>query len=241
MNIVIPMAGRGSRLAGHWSGVSKPYIEVRGRPLWWWAATCLPSADVSRLVLVAQRKDAAAHHLEDAAAESFPGTSVAVHLLDDVTDGQLCTVLAARDKLDPGLPLLVYNADTWFVHDEPRFRDLAARHDGTLGVARKPGDRWSFARLGADGLVAEVVEKKRVSDLACTGLYHFASTAWFLREGDAMVAEGDRSAGEFYVAPLYQRLIDAGGRVTTIEASEFLPIGTPEELATFERRLESPS
>lgn len=237
MNIVVPMAGRGSRLAGHDSGLPKPMIEVGGRPLWAWAVSCLPVTAATRIVFVCLREHVDRFGLEQAMRDALPGLPVRIVALDHVTDGQLRTVVAAQDELDLDDSLLVYNADTWFAHDDVRFLLDAATHDGLLGVARKPGDRWSFARLGDDGLVVEVAEKTRISDLACTGLYHFRDTRRFLTDAAAMFAAERTTKGEYFVAPLYEEMIARGDRVGVVEAERFLPIGTPEELATFRRAM----
>jgi len=235
VNIVIPMAGRGSRLAGHDSGRPKPLIEVGGRPLWAWAVHCLPLTRAERIVFVCLREHIDRYGLDRAIREELSGLPARIVALDDVTDGQLRTVVAAEGELDLDCSLLVYNADTWFAHDDAQFRLDVETHDGLLGVARKPGDRWSFARLGDDGLVVEVAEKTRISELACTGLYWFRDTRRFLADAESMFCAQRTTKGEYFVAPLYEEMISRGDRVGVVEAAEFLPIGTPEELDSFRR------
>jgi NDP-sugar pyrophosphorylase family protein len=233
VNIVVPMAGRGSRLAGHDSGRPKPLIAVGGRPLWAWAVHCLPLATAERVVFVCLQEHIDRYGLDRAIREELTDLPVRIVALDDVTDGQLRTVVAAEGELDLDASLLVYNADTWFRHDASQFLGATDRHDGLLGVARKPGDRWSFARLGDDGLVVEVAEKTRISDLACTGLYWFRDTSRFLADAASMFRAQWTTKGEYFVAPLYEEMIARGDRVGVVEAAEFLPIGTPEELDSF--------
>ena len=233
MNIVIPMAGRGSRLSDHHSGLPKPLIEVEGRPLWWWATGCLPLEYATRLVFVCLREHVEPYDLVGRFEAAYPYYPVEVRVLDDVTDGQLRTVTSAADLLDTSRPLLVFNADTWFAHDQTAFLEEAASSDGVLGVARRDGDRWSFARTDEQGDVVEVAEKRRISDLVSTGLYHFRNTERFLDDAAAMFRADDRARGEFFIAPLYQRMIDRGERIRTCRANAFTPIGTPEELGAF--------
>lgn len=233
MNVVIPMAGRGSRLAGHPSGLPKPLIEIGGRPLWSWAASCLPLERAERLVLVCLREHVSAYGLDAAFAEEFDGLPLRLVVLDDVTDGQLRTVVASAGEWQLDAPLLVYNADTWFLHDQAQLLASLERHDGVLGVAEKPGDRWSFARVDDTGRVVEVAEKRRISNWACTGLYHFRDARRFLADAQAMFDAGDRTKGEYFVAPLYERMIARGESVGIAVAEQFMPLGTPEELEAF--------
>ena len=81
----------------------------------------------------------------------------------------------------------------------------------------------------------ETAEKRRISQWATTGLYHFTRAADFLVHTDAMVEADERTNGEFYVAPVYNRLIAAGGHIVTDEALEVRALGTPDELAAFLR------
>jgi UDP-N-acetylglucosamine diphosphorylase / glucose-1-phosphate thymidylyltransferase / UDP-N-acetylgalactosamine diphosphorylase / glucosamine-1-phosphate N-acetyltransferase / galactosamine-1-phosphate N-acetyltransferase len=234
VNIVIPMAGRGSRLSEHHSGLPKPLIEVEGRPLWWWATGCLPLDYATRLVFVCLREHVETYDLVERFEKACPAYPVTVRVLDDVTDGQLRTVTEASELFDMTRPLLVFNADTWFSHDQEAFLREAACSDGLLGVARRDGDRWSFARIDERGDVVEVAEKRRISDLASTGLYYFRNTGRFLEDAEAMFRTEDRSHGEFFIAPLYQRMIDRGERIRTCLTTAFTPIGTPEELRAFQ-------
>jgi len=235
MNIVIPMAGYGTRLRGHPSGLPKPLITVAGKPLWAWASHCLPIRNATRVVFVALREIDRRYAIRDSIVSS-PGLEVAeVVLLDAPTDGQLRTVMEARDVLDPDVPTVVFNADTWFEHDESRFVKLVTAHSGVLGVSRRPGDQWSFVQLGEGGQVTRVVEKERISDVVCTGLYAFRDTRSLIRDAEEMFRRGAPSAGEFFVAPLYELMLGRGESVAVCPAQEFAPIGTPEELREFEK------
>lgn len=233
MNIVIPMAGRGTRLANHPSGKPKPLIEVRGQALWWWATSCLPLDHAERLVFVCLRDHVDTFGLDRALQETYADYPVRIVVLDEVTDGQLCTVLAAKHEFAIDAPLTVFNTDTWFQHDQDAFLAAAAEYDGLLGVGSAPGDRWSFARTDSASRVVEVAEKRRISDLACTGLYYFRHTKTFLHDAESAVRAAQRQHGEYYVAPLYNTMINRGDRVGVIPASEFRAIGTYEELAAF--------
>lgn len=233
MNIVIPMAGAGSRLSADPTGRPKPLIDVHGRPLWSWAVNCLPLEAAQRIVFVCLGRHIDDYGVDRAILDELSGLPVVIHRIEEVTDGQLRTVVAAREHLVGTDPLLVFNADTWFHHDQWEFLELVRQADGVLGVSSMPGDRWSFVRLDEHESVVEVVEKRRISDYVCTGLYHFADTERFLADADTMFALDERTNGEFFVAPIYQRMIERGETVRIMGAERFLPIGTPEELESF--------
>ena len=234
MNIVIPMAGRGSRFADAGFTKPKPLIDVRGRPMYVWAVESLPLALARRVIFVCLDE-----HVRDTALAAdirarYARLSPEIVTLSAVTEGQACTVLHAREWIDNDEALIIYNADTYCVTDlEARLRG-PEQFDGLLSVFRVPGDKWSFARTDVSGRVVETAEKRRISEWATTGLYHFARGRDFVRHADAMIAAGERERGEFYVAPVYNRLIAAGGDVRLDVAKQVWVLGTPEDLQHFE-------
>ena len=231
------MAGRGSRLAGL-AGLPKPLIPVAGRPMVAWALQSLVGFGEISPIFVALAEHEHEFGLRAALAEVVGRDPVLV-LLDDVTEGQLCTVLAARDLLLPEEDLLIASADTLVASDLAV--DIAGcRTDtgGIISVIDLPGDRWSFARTDDSGAVVEVAEKVRISNLASTGLYYFASAGEFMDAADEMIARGEKTRAEYYVIPVYGKYIERGHRVEVSVAREMWDMGTPDAIATFERHLD---
>lgn len=235
MNIVIPMAGRGSRFQQVGINTPKPLIDVRGRPMYAWATESLPLKLATRLIFICL-----AEHLEtgDLAADiqrRYAAFNPQIVALSVVTDGQACTVLTAKSLIDTAEPVLIFNADTYCVTDlAETLPTFSATVTGVLGVFEAPGEKWSFARADESGRVVETAEKRRISPWASTGLYWFRSGHDFVRHAEAMIAADERVNGEFYVAPVYNRLIAAGADVRINVAREVWVLGTPEDLAHFD-------
>lgn len=242
MNIVMPMAGRGSRFADVGHRVPKPMIEVKGKPMYAWAMDSLPLALARKVIFICLEEHLKGFGLEEDIRRRYARLDPVIIPLSKVTEGQACTVLEARSQIDRDEPLIIYNADTWcrtrLAQTLPALPKSVA---GVLGVFEAPGDKWSFARTDATGRVVEVAEKKRISNQACTGLYHFTSGAEFVREADAMIAANERVNREFYVAPVYNRMIAAGREVRVDVADEVWVLGTPEDLAHFHANYRGPA
>jgi dTDP-glucose pyrophosphorylase len=237
VNLVIPMAGRGSRFTEVGHALPKPLIDVRGRPMYAWAVDSLPLAQARRLIFIFLAEHLRDHALADDIHRRYAALDPVIIALDHVTEGQACTVLVAREHIDGAEPLVIFNADTFCKTGlDQRLRALPAEVDGLIGVFEAEGERWSFARADAAGRVLETAEKRRISPWATTGLYHFRRGRDFVQHADAMIAAGERERGEYYVAPVYNRLIRAGGDVRIDVAEEVWVLGTPEDLADFERR-----
>lgn len=223
-------------MASGGESLPKPYIRVEDEPLWLWAARCLPLQQATKIVFVVLERHLAEARFRDEVAAKLSGLPVEVIGLEETTRGQLETALCAQQFLDLDAATLIFNADSWFVHDRSGFVRKLDDFDGVLGVVRAPGDQWSFVKLDSDGAVCDVAEKQRISDLACTGLYTFRDTRRFVLDAEEEIADADSHEREAYVAPLYKRMLERGSRLGIHLADDFASIGTPEELASFRRR-----
>lgn len=237
MIIVIPLAGRGARFADAGFDVPKPFIDVCGQPMLARAFESVAALPYTRVVFVAL-----AEHVERfglrALATTLAGSRAHVMPIADVTEGQLCTVLLAREFLDTDGDILIASADTLVVSDlglALAGRSAACR--GIISVARLPGSQWSFVAVDPSGRATRVAEKERISDLASTGLYHFSSGREFIAAGDALVAAKRKTRNEYYVIPVYGQYLEAGLEVRVAEATEVWDMGNPAALAAFQSRL----
>lgn len=155
-------------------------------------------------------------------------------VLDKPTRGQAETVYLGLAEIDAGTePITIFNIDT----AEPGFTqpDFAGDCDGYLDVFVGSGDNWSFAKPlgpGSDRVI-QTAEKKPISNLCSTGLYHFASAEDFAVAYRAQLDAGSAglTRGEIYVAPLYNFLIRMGKdiRYRLLERRDVIFFGTPAE------------
>ena len=226
MKVVIPMAGRGSRFTEVGVKTPKPLIEVGGRPMVAWALESLVNIPYSKLIFIALREHNPSTILQNL---GWPRTEIV--LLDEVTEGPLCTVLAASDIIDDDEDLLIATSDTYVVSNLGY--DIAARSASCQGIISVimgvPGDRWSFVRTDEIGRVIGVAEKVRISDYVATGLYYFSNGKQFVEASRGV----KKTHGEFYVIPVYQEYINRNWQVNVSIADEMWEMGTPETLKEF--------
>ncbi len=235
MNIVIPMAGRGSRFVQAGIDVPKPLINVRGKPMYAWAVDSLPLSLAGKVIFICLDEHLQTQDLESDIRSRYAQLNPVILSLNQVTEGQACTVLEARDLINNDEPLLIYNADTFCRTSLGQTWDqVNGDIAGFIGIFQAPGDKWSFARLDESDRVVETAEKRRISEWATTGLYYFSRGSDFVRHADEMIAANDRVNGEFYVAPVYNRMIAAGAHIKGDKAEAVWVLGTPEDLAHFE-------
>jgi NDP-sugar pyrophosphorylase family protein len=241
MKIVVPMAGRGRRFLDQGYETPKPLIEVAGRPMLLWALEGLMDMDFSQLILVVLAEHEAQFGVSEMVARHFSKrlglaeNALQVITIPDVTEGQLCTVLAAKSLIDNSEDVLVAASDT-FIKSNLAKDILAKPADcaGIISVVDLPGEQWSFACTDETGRVVEVAEKRRISNHASNGLYYFSKGSDLVLWGEEMMRRDERTRGEFYVIPVYQKLIESGRFIRISHASEVWDLGTPEAKSQFE-------
>lgn len=238
LNIVLPMAGLGSRFRQAGFEVLKPLIDVRGRPMYAWATESLPLGKCTRLIFILLASSPGCEALHADIDARYLRYQPIVLMVPELTAGQAVTVARAQGYINNDEPLLIHNADTAFDVD-PSWVEQVHRDglDGALLVFRSSEARWSFARADADGYVAEVREKQVISPWATTGTYWFRRGRDFVGAVEARLHADRRDANEFYVGPLYNDLIAAGARVKTVAIRKLYCFGTPEDLTSTLRDL----
>lgn len=237
LNIVIPMAGAGSRFAKAGYADPKPLIKVHGMPMIEVVVRNLTPSVPHRFIFVCQREHSQRYALAPLLSRIAPGsTSV---LIDGLTEGAACTVLLACELIDNGDALMIANSDQYI---DFRIDDyLADMHDrqldGLIMTMAGSDPKWSFARVDEAGLVREVAEKKPISEHATVGIYNFRRGSDFVAAARQMIAKDLRTNGEFYVAPAYNEMTSGGARVGIhnigTDGSGMHGIGTPQDLDIF--------
>ena len=237
MDIVITMAGLGSRFRKSGYDLPKYMICVKGKSLFEWSMLSLKGyADKVFQYIFVVRKD------KDYDVESFLRsaciqlgiTDFRIRIIQDLTDGQAATAMLARPYWTADHSLLIYNIDTYV---EPlALRASELRGDGFIPCFQGKGDHWSFVRLDDYGKAVEVREKERISDYCSLGAYYFRTCRLF----ESLYQEyydDERHLvnGEKYVAPLYNHLLAKGGEIFISDVdSEYVHVlGTPEEVEEF--------
>lgn len=235
MVVVVPMAGRGSRFSEKGFETPKPLIEVAGQPMVKWAIKSLETVKFDRIVFVALEEHEEAYDITGM-LKNYSGWRTEFVFLPDVTNGQLETVLKAQKFFDGEEDILIAAADSYILSTIGQ--DILKNPKqcaGLISVISLPGDHWSFAKTDEMERVIEVAEKKRISSHCSTGLYYFSRANDLVQQGSAMIKNDERTRGEFYVTPVYQKLIDRGKMIRISHASEMWDMGTPEAKAQFEQ------
>lgn len=238
LNIVIPMAGKGSRFRDAGFDLPKPLIPIHGVPMVRLVIENLRPHISHRFIFLCLAEHLAAFSLKPKLREWAPGCVIIS--IDQVTDGAACTVLLAREFIDSQDPLMIANSDQWV---DVKIDDYLATMetegvDGLIMTMTADDPKWSFVRVNESGAIVEVVEKQVVSNEATVGIYNFRVGGDFVRAAERMIVKGERVNGEFYVAPTYNQLISEGAHIISYnvghEGGGMYGLGIPADLWLFE-------
>ncbi|AGE55899.1 hypothetical protein ATCVMO0605SPH_198R [Acanthocystis turfacea Chlorella virus MO0605SPH] len=230
LNIVIPMAGLGTRFANVGYTLPKPLIDVNGKPM---IQVVVENLNINaHYIFIAMKKHIEQYDIEQTIKEITCG-NYTICTVEELTEGAACTVLKARDSIDNDSPILLANSDQYLEWNAYEFLVATQDVDGLIQCFESDHPKWSYAKIDGDGKVTEVAEKKVISNLATTGLYYFAKGSQFVRCADSMIMKNIRTNNEFYNCPIYNEAILEGAVVKTLGCAKMWGIGTPEDLEVF--------
>lgn len=233
INIVIPMAGAGSRFVKAGYKTPKPFIDVLGKPMIMRVLENLSYPDARYILVIRKEHMKAEWELVEEIKSKF---NVVFIPIDKLTEGTASTVLYARKYINNELPLLIANSDQLVDMNIADYIDDCKKRkfDGSIltFIDKSRDTKWSFAKIDDNGLVTEVKEKVGISDYATVGIYYFSKGKDFVDFAIDMIIENDRVNGEFYTCPVYNYAIKNKRRigVYNIDFKQMHGLGTPDDL-----------
>lgn len=234
LNIVVPMAGRGSRFAQAGYKMPKPLIDIYGHPMIEYVVKNIRPAREHRFIFICQQEHLEKYDLANTLERIAPGCAVVT--VDHITEGAACTVLLAEKYIDSDEPLMIANSDQYVDMDINEYLDAMEDHDGLIMTMPANHPKWSYIRYDENGFVTLVREKEVISDQATVGIYNYKHGADFVQYAKQMISKDIRVNGEFYVAPVYNEMIEAGMKLVYKDVgAKMHGLGTPEDLDVFLR------
>lgn len=237
LNIVIPMAGRGSRFAKVGYQMPKPLIDVHGRYMIEYVIQNIRPKKEHRFIFLCLQE-----HLEkyDLAAKlkSIEPTCIVVPV-DHVTEGAACTVLLSEKYINNDDELMIANSDQYvdINIDDYLAKMEETKTDGLIMTMFADDPKWSFIKFDDNNFVTEVKEKEVISNEATVGIYNFKHGKDFVYNAHKMIANNERVNGEFYVAPVYNLMIQNGAKLSYYNIGSvdngMYGLGIPEDLNKF--------
>ena len=243
IQIVLPMAGLGTRFAEAGYQVAKPLLPIHDQPMFKVVLGNVLSPQVKRVVIISRLEWNLTSEIEELNSNSDIDFKLVE--IDYTTEGPADTVVLAAPHLELDLPVVTANSDQYVCTAISDFFSalLAEGVAGTIMTMEDDDPKWSFVQVDSSGDVVNVREKEVISHQATVGIYGFTTASVLLESINKMKLEGDRVNGEFYIAPVYNYMIRDGQRVTTFETGAvedvMFGLGIPKDYENFIRHPES--
>ena len=231
LNVLIPMAGAGSRFATAGYTFPKPLIEVRGKPM---IQVVVDNLNIeANYIFLVQKDHYEKYNLKYLLNLIAPNCKIVQ--VDGVTEGAACTTLLAKEYIDNDAPLVMANSDQFveWNSNECMYAFTADSIDGGIITFEATHPKWSYAKLGENGFVSEVAEKRPISNLATVGIYYWTHGSDYVKYAEQMIEKNIRTNNEFYVAPVFNEAIGDGKKIRCKNIDKMWGIGTPEDLNYF--------
>jgi HAD superfamily hydrolase (TIGR01509 family) len=231
LNVLIPMAGNGSRFAQAGYTFPKPLIEVHGKPM---IQVVIENLNIdANYIFLVQKDHYEKYNLKHLLNLIAPNCKIVQ--VDGITEGAACTTLLAKEFIDNDQPLVMANSDQYIDWDSNNvmYSFVADEIDGGILTFKATHPKWSYAKLNDAGFVDEVAEKKPISDNATVGVYYWRKGSDYVKYAEQMISKNIRTNNEFYVCPVFNEAIADGKKIRVKQIDRMWGIGTPEDLNYF--------
>jgi glucose-1-phosphate thymidylyltransferase len=224
MKVIIPLAGKGTRLRPHTYLTPKPMMKVAGKPVMSYVLDELKKlGNVEQIVYITG-------HLKEK-VEEFARAEMdvpSVFIEQKVQDGTAGAIALARDYVDQ--PVLIIFVDTIFDADLSRVKSVEA--DGIIWVKEvEDYQRFGVVVTDKDGNMTKIVEKPKtpISKRANIGLYYIRN--WkLLFEGIDWVLKQPMNHGEYFLTDAFQYMIEKGAKIKVIDVEGWFDAGKIETM-----------
>jgi len=231
MNILVPMAGGGSRFASAGYTFPKPLVEINGKPM---IQTVVENLNIeANYIFIVQKEHYEKYNLQYLL--KLIKANCKIIQVDGITEGAACTTLLAKEFINNDEPLITANSDQFveWNSNECLYAFNADGIDGGILTFEATHPKWSFAKIGEDGFVSEVAEKKPISNNATVGIYFWKRGCDYVKYCEQMIEKDIRINGEFYVCPVFNEAINDGKKIRAKKIDKMWGLGTPEDLNYF--------
>jgi glucose-1-phosphate thymidylyltransferase len=223
MQVIIPLAGKGTRLRPHTHLVPKPLLKVAGRPVMDWVMDTLSGLEISELIFITGHLK---EQVEDYARTRYPYPSRFIE--QKVQDGTAGAVHLARPFVRE--PVLIVFVDTVFEADLSLIHRTKA--DGIIWAKEvEDYQRFGVVVTDAEGYMTRIVEKpsEPISKLANIGLYYIHDVEALWRGVDYVLSR-PKNLGEYYLTDAFQHMIEHGRKILTARVEGWYDCGKLETL-----------
>ena len=231
LNILIPMAGLGSRFKDAGFIFPKPLIEVREKTM---IQMVVDSLNIdANFIFIIQKEHQKQFNLISTLKTMVPNCKIIE--IDGITEGAACTTLLAKKYINNSNPLIIANSDQYIVWNSSKtlYNFYTKDFDGGILTFESIHPKWSYAKCDDNLMVTEVAEKKVISKNATVGVYYWKKGSDYVNYANKMIKKNKRVNNEFYVCPVFNEAINDGKKIAISRVEKMHGLGTPEDLKNY--------
>jgi NDP-sugar pyrophosphorylase family protein len=228
INLVMPMAGGGSRFKDIGINEPKPLIKIKDRPFFFYAVESIRKfCNIKELIFIVLKQHEEDFNISAVIKGYYPEAKIII--IPELLNGPVLTCLNALKEINNDYPVIFNDCDHCFNSFDlgEFFEEKYKNFDGALLTFISNDSAYSYCKE-ENGLVKETVEKNVVSDKAICGSYIFRDIKYFTENSKFYMQEC--SYKEFFMSGVFNSAIKRGGRFVAIKTDFHISFGTPKEL-----------
>jgi len=233
--LLVPMAGLGKRFRDQGFIVPKPFIMVDKKQIIDYSFDSIDQSEYEKIIFIVRREHISNFYINEILTKKF-GSNIEIVIVESLTEGSVCSCLAAKDLINTDNPLVIYTLDVNF---SPKFNysTVDENLDGLVLTFQANSPIYSYAEINTNGNITRTAEKDVISPNALVGIYCFKRGSDFIKYAEKMIEDKVKTNNEYYIAPLYNLLINDGLKIGSQSVEKMHVIGTPEELDFFKKNV----
>ena len=232
INILIPMAGLGSRFSNDGFKNIKPLIPLNGKTFIEWSIDSVDFQTVATqfiFVILEEHSSILCSHLKNIKSDCI------IITVPELTRGAVETALAGEEYINNDEPLIITNSDQIFEWDKEKYINYLkeSNTNADVVVVNANNDKFSYIELDENNYGTRLTEKEVISDNALVGIHFWKKGKDFVNSGKELIKRNIRAKNEFYISLSYNLLIENDIKVTCYKLGEhekYLSIGTPDQV-----------
>ena len=231
LNILIPMAGEGSRFVKAGYTFPKPLIEINQKPM---IQTVIENLSIeANFIFLVREEHEKKYNISNLLNVLSPNCKII--FVKKLTEGAACTTLLAEKYINNSNSLILANSDQYIEWNSSKtmYKFMSKKIDAAILTFESMHPKWSYAKTDDNGFVTEVAEKKVISKEATVGIYFWKKGSNYVKYAKQMIKKNIRVNNEFYVCPVFNEAINDKKKVITEKIEKMWGLGTPEDLKSF--------
>ena len=233
MNILIPLAGRGSRFNKY--NLPKPLINIFGETM---ISYAVKSLDIEGFYYYITRKydDYSLNKkLNNLLRDLTPNCRIIE--IDYTTEGPASSALLAEDFINNDESLIIANCDRISNWDSKDFLNSVGNSDGVVVTWNNIAPTESYIELDQYGNGIRLAEKQIISDHPLCGIHYWRKGKYFVESARSMISKNIKHNNEFYISETYNQMIESGLKVKIykLKENQHFSVGSPDDLEKYKQ------